>query len=219
MIYPRKFLHFLGSIRNHLLFSDFYHLLFPRESGHNQNWTSLLEVVEISSASILPFCRSKSTNTSACKFHRANGRAERDKTQGLFLSGIQIFGCDVMGASDKNSSVIANLYYLQQTCPILILSTLTLKLSCSSKQQLNTRVVFIGRDYNHHHHHHTILNIPLYSLTARRALTYMLKTHKGKPSDFLKRWSLLRIAWDHTQIVYRPRPFEGGSNTHNSKLS
>eukprot|EP00116_Pleurobrachia_bachei_P006373 sb/3466635/ len=28
------------------------------------------------------------------------------KTQGLFLSGIQNFGCDVMGASDKNSSVM-----------------------------------------------------------------------------------------------------------------
>eukprot|EP00116_Pleurobrachia_bachei_P010158 sb/3470420/ len=49
----------------------FFWLFFPwsklfenSESGQNQNWTSLLEVVEISSASILPFCRSKSTNTS-----------------------------------------------------------------------------------------------------------------------------------------------------------
>eukprot|EP00116_Pleurobrachia_bachei_P010102 sb/3470364/ len=40
------------------------------ESGQNQNWTNLLEVVEISSASILPFCRSKSTNTSLSCFSR-----------------------------------------------------------------------------------------------------------------------------------------------------
>eukprot|EP00116_Pleurobrachia_bachei_P017916 sb/3478178/ len=29
------------------------------------------------------------------------------KTQGLFLSGIVNFGCDVMGASDKNSSSLS----------------------------------------------------------------------------------------------------------------
>eukprot|EP00116_Pleurobrachia_bachei_P014951 sb/3475213/ len=86
------------------------------ESGQNQNWTSLLEVVEISSASILPFLRSKSTNTSL------------STTQGLFLSGISNFCFEFMGTSDKNTSVIANLYYLQQTCPILILSTLTLNM-------------------------------------------------------------------------------------------
>eukprot|EP00116_Pleurobrachia_bachei_P008877 sb/3469139/ len=68
---------------------------FCFESGQNQNRTSLLEVVEISSASILPFLRSKSTNTSLRCFCRLQN-ARR-----------------------------ANLYYLQQTCPILILSTLT----------------------------------------------------------------------------------------------
>eukprot|EP00116_Pleurobrachia_bachei_P000759 sb/3461021/ len=206
--------------------------LFLSESGQNQIWTSLLEVVEISSASILPFCRSKSTNTSLSselfsslapmasqpKFkipdrnnpcvsltftkiadfpglsqslgclrclspilspkplrtevlnlqpgdqpyvqgsvtfqqllYQFIARSTRrlasgpepgtfcmrgecvtttphiyPKTQGLFLSGMEVFGCDVMGASDKNSSVMSNLYYLQQTCPILTLSTLTL---------------------------------------------------------------------------------------------
>eukprot|EP00116_Pleurobrachia_bachei_P015345 sb/3475607/ len=37
---------------------------------------------------------------------------------------------------------------------------------------------------HHHHHHHTILIIPLCSLTARRALKYMLKHTKASLATF-----------------------------------
>eukprot|EP00116_Pleurobrachia_bachei_P007556 sb/3467818/ len=72
------------------------HITANCERGQNQNWTSLLEVVEISSASILPFCRNNPcVLLTPTKYQQQNARR-------------------------------ANLYYLQQTCPILILSTLTL---------------------------------------------------------------------------------------------
>eukprot|EP00116_Pleurobrachia_bachei_P008439 sb/3468701/ len=55
-------------------------------------------------------------------------------------------------------------------------------------------------------HHHTILNIPLCSLTARRALTYMLKHTKASLATFL---SGLKFILESRWIVHRTEEARG----------
>eukprot|EP00116_Pleurobrachia_bachei_P003702 sb/3463964/ len=114
------------------------------ESGPDQNWTSLLYVVEISFLSILRFCRSKSTHPSlryVCYVGRIPAgsifiKQDRNNPCVLLTHSLNLQYCglycpaSVYGHVNLNPYIQnilkANLYYLQQTCPILIRSTLTL---------------------------------------------------------------------------------------------